>query len=120
LSGNFALLIDLFISFVIGFTITGLAIFIIFTDTPSKPVRAIYQQLINYFDNIFNPYLSAFRPGYGCNIALLKVIEDLKKAVDNNLYVAAVLMDLSKAFDCLLRNTLKSTGTKIDPCGTPL
>jgi hypothetical protein len=26
------------ISFVIGFTITGLAIFIIFTDTPSKPV----------------------------------------------------------------------------------
>jgi uncharacterized protein YybS (DUF2232 family) len=38
LSGNFPLLIDLFTSFVIGFTITGLAIFIIFTDTPSKPV----------------------------------------------------------------------------------
>jgi hypothetical protein len=62
--------------------------------------RATYQQLIDYFDSIFNPYLSAFRPGYGCNTALLKVIEDWKKAV-NNLYVAAVLMDLSKGFDCL-------------------
>jgi hypothetical protein len=66
----------------------------------------IYQQLIDYFDNIFNPYLSAFRPGYGCNTALLKVIEDWKKAVDNNLYVAAVLMDLSKAFDCLPHDLL--------------
>jgi hypothetical protein len=63
--------------------------------------RAIYQQLIDYFDNMFNLYLSAFRPGYGCNTALLRVIEDWKKAVDNDLYVAAVLMDLSKAFDCL-------------------
>jgi hypothetical protein len=48
LSGNFALLIDLFISFVIGFTITGLAIFIIFTDTPSKPViiRHVVKRLL--------------------------------------------------------------------------
>jgi hypothetical protein len=65
--------------------------------------RAIYQQLIDYFDSIFNPYFSAFRPGYGCNTALLKVIEDWKKAV-NNLYVAAVLMDLSKTdyFSCVI------------------
>jgi hypothetical protein len=26
--------------------------------------RTTYQQLIDYFDSIFNPYLSAFRPGY--------------------------------------------------------
>jgi retron-type reverse transcriptase len=68
--------------------------------------RAIYQQLIDYFDNIFNPYLSAFRPGCGGNTALLKVIEDWKKAVDNNVYVAAVLMDLSKAFDSLPHDLL--------------
>ena len=67
--------------------------------------RAIYQQFIDYFDSIFNPYLSAFRPGYGCNTALLKVIEDWKKAV-NNLYVAAVFMDLSKGFDCLPHDLL--------------
>ena len=68
--------------------------------------RTTYQQLIDYFDNIFNPYLSAFRPGYGCNTALLKVIEDWKKAVDNNLYVAAVFMNLSKAFGCLPHDLL--------------
>ena len=68
--------------------------------------RAIYQQLIYYFNNIFNPYLSAFRPGYGCNTTLIKVIEDWKKTVDNHLYVAAVLMDLTKAFDCLPHDLL--------------
>ena len=68
--------------------------------------RAIYQQLIDYFENIFHPSLSAFRPGYGCNTALLKIIEDWKQAVDKNHYVAAVLMDLSKAFDCLPHDLL--------------
>jgi hypothetical protein len=30
-----------------------------------------------------------------------KIIEDWKKALDENKYIAAILMDLSKAFDCL-------------------
>ena len=38
---------------------------------------------------------------YGCQTALLKLIEDWKKALDENKFVAAILMDLSKAFDCL-------------------
>ena len=37
---------------------------------------AIYEQLSHYFENIFHPFLSAFRPGFGCNTALLKIIED--------------------------------------------
>jgi len=68
--------------------------------------RAIYDQLIVYFNNIFHPSLSAFRSGYGCQTALLKVVEDWKEALDNNKYVAAILMDLSKAFDCLPHNLL--------------
>ena len=32
----------------------------------------------------------------GCHL-----LEDLKSALGNNKYVAAILMDLSKAFDCL-------------------
>jgi hypothetical protein len=36
-----------------------------------------------------------------CQTALLKIIEDWKKALDENKYIAAILMDLSKAFDCL-------------------
>jgi hypothetical protein len=38
--------------------------------------RAIYEQLSHYFENIFHPSLSAFRPGFGCNTALLKIVED--------------------------------------------
>ena len=67
---------------------------------------AIYDQLIVYFNNIFYPPLSAFRSGYGCQTALLKIVEDWKEALDNNKYVAAILMDLSKPFDCLSHNLL--------------
>ena len=56
---------------------------------------------MTFFDKVFHPFLSAFRSGYGCQIALLKIIEDWKKALDENKFVAAILMDLSKAFDCL-------------------
>jgi hypothetical protein len=63
--------------------------------------RAIHEQLTEYFNNHFHPFLSAFRSGYGCNTTLLKIIEDWKQALDQNKYIAAILMDLSKAFDCL-------------------
>jgi hypothetical protein len=33
-------------------------------------------------------------------IPLLRLLEDWREALDKNVYVSAVLMDLSKAFDC--------------------
>ena len=68
--------------------------------------RAIYEQHSHYFENIFQPFLSTFRPGFGCKTALLKIIEDWKKAIDCNQYTDAVLMDLLKAFDCLPHDLL--------------
>ena len=63
--------------------------------------RAINIQLTEHFNSIFNPFLAAFRSGYGCQSTLLRIVEDWKKALDANKYVGAILMDLSKAFDCL-------------------
>jgi hypothetical protein len=45
-----------------------------------------------------NPYLCAFRKGHGCQTTLLRLLEDWPNALEKNQYVAAVLMDLSKAF----------------------
>ena len=68
--------------------------------------RTISDQLINYFENIFHDFLSAFRPKFGCQTSLLRLVEDWKRALDRHEYVAAVLMDLSKAFDCLPHNLI--------------
>jgi hypothetical protein len=61
---------------------------------------------MEFLNNHFNPLLSAFRSGFGCQAALLRIIEDWKKALDDNKFIAAILMDLSKAFDCLPHNLL--------------
>ncbi|XP_060075891.1 uncharacterized protein LOC132555559 [Ylistrum balloti] len=68
--------------------------------------RSMSDQLVQYFSNIFNSFLAAFRPGFGCQSTLMRLAEDWRKALDNQEYVAAILMDLSKAFDCLPHDLL--------------
>lgn len=70
--------------------------------THSKIFECImFNQLTDYFDNIFQAFLAAFRKGYGCQTTLLRLVEDWKRELDSQRYEGAVLMDLSKAFDCL-------------------
>ena len=68
--------------------------------------KAINAQLITHFENMFNPFLGAFRPGMGCQSTLLRLVEDWRKALDSHKYVAAILLDLTKAFDCLPHSLL--------------
>jgi hypothetical protein len=65
-------------------------------------------QLVESFNNIFHDCLCAFRKGHGCQTTLLRPLEDWKSDLDKNCYVAAILMDLSKAFDCLPHSILLS------------
>lgn len=68
----------------------------------SKIFEKIYSvQVERFFVNIFHPFLSAYRKNYGCQDVLLRMIEDWKHALDHNMFSGALLMDLSKAFDCL-------------------
>ena len=82
--------------------------------------RIYYDQLYAYFHEIFVDMLSAYRPKYGCQHVLLKLIEDWKKALDEREHVGAVLMDLSKAFDVishkLLLSKMYAYGVSQDAC----
>ena len=76
---------------------------------PSKSFeKVLSEQLSRYFDAIFDNFLCAFRKGHGCKTTLLRLLEDWKQALDNNEYVEAILMDLSKAFVCLPHDLLLS------------
>ena len=74
--------------------------------THSKIFERMFDQLSDHFGNIFNTYLGAFRKCFGCQTTLQRLLEDWKKELDNNRYVEAILMDLSKAFDCLLHDLI--------------
>ncbi len=80
----------------------------------------IADQLIEYFKDIFNVLLCAYRKKYGCQHVLVKVLDKWKKALDNNEFAGALLIDLSKAFDCmqhaLLVAKMKAYGLSSDAC----
>ena len=63
--------------------------------------RSMHEQLSDHLNASFHPFLAAFRKGFGCQSTLLRLLEDWRKALDNQQCVGAILMDLSKAFDCL-------------------
>ena len=69
--------------------------------------RTLEEQLSNHSEKNFNPYLSAFRKGFSCQSVLLAITEEWRRALDRNEYVATILMDLSKAFDCLSPSLIK-------------
>ena len=56
--------------------------------------------------NFLSDFISAHRRGYSTNHELLRLIENWKAALDSNLFTGAVLMDFSKAFDCIPHDLL--------------
>ena len=64
--------------------------------------------------------ISAFRKGNNCETVLIKIIEDWRKFLSEHKIVAAMLIDLSKVFDCLphrlLLAKLSAYGLSNDSC----
>ena len=51
-------------------------------------------------------FVSAYRKHYSTQHVLLRLIEEWRENLDNDLIVGAILMDLSKAFDCIPHDLL--------------
>ena len=68
----------------------------------SKIIERVYNdQMGVYFKDILSTLLSAFRKRYGCHHVLTKLMENSMQALDEGKNVGLILLDLSKAFDCL-------------------
>ena len=63
--------------------------------------RCLYDQIYSYFSKIFSKYQCGFRKGINTQHILLTMIEKMKISRDNKQFCAAILTDLSKAFDCI-------------------
>ena len=68
--------------------------------------KCLFNQISNYCQNILSPYLSGFRKGYSTQYTLLEMIKNWKNCLDNSGVIGTILMDLSKAFDCLSHELL--------------
>ena len=63
--------------------------------------KVIKNQLAYYLDKYFSPFISAYRKSYSTQQVIIRLLEEWREKLDKNLIVSAVLMDLSKAFDCI-------------------
>ena len=63
--------------------------------------RCLFKPISIYFENIFPKFQCGFRQGLSAQYCLISMIEKWKKSVEKRKTFAALLTDLSKAFDCL-------------------
>ena len=68
--------------------------------------RILKDQIYRYFKDKFSTILCGFREGYSTQHALIRLIEKWRKCLDASGIVGTILMDLSKAYDCLPHDLL--------------
>ena len=69
--------------------------------------RIIQDQIIPFMEPVMSVYLCGFRKGYSTQHALMRLIEKCREILDKNGHAGALLMELSKAFDCLDHDLLR-------------
>ena len=63
--------------------------------------RYVHNSLIPYIKKCLSEFAAAYRKCYRSSHVLIRLVENRKKELDNKKYVGAILIDLSKAFDCI-------------------
>ena len=68
--------------------------------------KLVNSQLTGFLDvySILSGMQSGFRSGYGCVTATLKVLNDVTIALDSKQWCAAIVIDLTKAFDMVFHS----------------
>ena len=72
--------------------------------------KVVLRQLLNHLltNNLFNSHQSAYRAGHSTETALLKIVNDLLSALDEDKVSLLFLLDLSAAFDTIDHSILLS------------
>ena len=58
-------------------------------------------QLVKKMNKLLSPFISTYRELYNTKHVPIRLIEEWRKNLDNNYFIGAVLIDLSKTFDCI-------------------
>ena len=73
----------------------------------SKPFeRILYKQIDSHTKDILLKYQRGFRKTFSSQHSLLAIFEKWKKVLDNGGNCGALLLNLSKAFDCIVHDLL--------------
>lgn len=70
--------------------------------------KIVHKQVTDFLSqcDLFTSHQSGFRKGHSTVSALVKITDDIRKAIDKRLVSLLVLLDLSKAFDCVHHDLL--------------
>ena len=78
----------------------------ILSHMPKVFERIFYKQIDHFMTSKFSSFLCGFRKNHNSQYSLLKMVEVWKKNIDKGNEIAAILMDLSKAFDTINHSSL--------------
>ena len=68
--------------------------------------KVLKESLVSGMNEYASNYISAYRANYSTQHVLIRLLEEWREHLDNDEKVGAVLMDLSKAFNCIPHNLL--------------
>ena len=68
--------------------------------------RVLHEQMNKFANDQLSIHLCGFRKGYSTQYALINLIEKWRSHLDKSGIVGTILLDLSKAFDCLPHDLL--------------